>query len=107
MIHELRAFRQRPFPRFSLNKADLADPVATKTWLDYFNAQPNKAVAISCKKAGEVARVVLCQQLAPHRDSALKPPRLMISGHSATSASRRSWNALAKKKVPRSVTNRR
>ena len=99
MIHELRAFRQRPFLKL-LNKADLADPAATKAWLDYFNAQPNtKAVAISCKKAGEVARVPsLCQQLAPHRDSALKPLRLMIMGIPNVGKSTL-LNALAKKKV--------
>lgn len=99
MIHELRAFRQRPFLKL-LNKADLADPVATKAWLDFFNAQPNtKAVAISCKKAGEVARVPsLCQSLAPHRDSALKPLRLMIMGIPNVGKSTL-LNALAKKKV--------
>ena len=57
MIHELRAFRQRPCLKL-LNKADMADPVATKAWLDYFAQQPGvKAVAISCKKPGDVARV--------------------------------------------------
>ena len=39
MIHELRAFRQRPCLKL-LNKADLADPAATKAWLDFYNAQP-------------------------------------------------------------------
>jgi ribosome biogenesis GTPase A len=99
MIHELRAFRQRPFLRL-LNKSDLADPAATKAWLDYFNALPNtKAVAISCKKAGEVARVPsLCQALAPHRDSALKPLRLMIMGIPNVGKSTL-LNALAKRKV--------
>ena len=81
MIHELRAFRQRPCLKL-LNKADLADPVATKAWLDYFAQQPDvKAVAISCKKPGDVARVpALAQQLAPHRNDAVKPLRLMIMG---------------------------
>ena len=47
MIHELRAFRQRPCLKL-LNKADMADPVATKAWLDYFGKQPGvMAVAIS------------------------------------------------------------
>ncbi len=99
MIHELRAFRQRPFLKL-LNKADLADPAATKAWLDFYNAQPGtKAVAISCKKQGEVARVPsLCQALAPHRDSALKPLRLMIMGIPNVGKSTL-LNALVKKKV--------
>jgi len=81
MIHELRAFRQRPCLKL-LNKADLADPVATNAWLEYFNAQPGvKAVAISCKKASDVARIPkLAQALAPHRNDNIKPLRLMIMG---------------------------
>ena len=99
MIEELRAFRQRPCLKL-LNKADLADPEVTKAWLAYFNAQPNtKAVAISCKKAGEVARIPsLCQGLAPHRDSAVKPLRLMIMGIPNVGKSTL-MNALVKKKV--------
>lgn len=99
MIHELRAFRQRPCLKL-LNKSDLADPVATKAWLDYFNAQPGiKAVAISCKKAGEVARIPsLCQPLAPHRNDNIKPLRLMIMGIPNVGKSTL-MNALVKKKV--------
>ena len=81
MIHELRLFRQRPCLKV-LNKADLADPAATKAWLDYYNAQPNvKAVAISCKKPGDAAKVSgLGQTLAPHRNSNIKPLRMMMMG---------------------------
>jgi ribosome biogenesis GTPase A len=85
MIRELREFRQRPCLKL-LNKADLADPVVTQAWLDHYARQPGvKAVAISCKKPGDAARVpALCQQLAPHRnDSAndnTKPLRMMIMG---------------------------
>ncbi len=99
MIHELRAFRQRPCLKL-LNKADLADPAATKAWLEHYGKQPGvKAVAISCKKAGDVARVPgLAQQLAPHRSDAVKPLRLMIMGIPNVGKSTL-LNALVKKKV--------
>lgn len=81
MIRDLRVLRQRPCLKL-LNKSDLADPAATKAWLAYYNAQKGvKAVAISCKKPGEVARVpALCQELAPHRNDNFKPLRMMIMG---------------------------
>ena len=79
MIEELRLFRQRPNLKI-LNKADLADPAATQAWLNYFNKQPNvKAVALSCKKPGDANKIPnLCKALAPHRDSPIKPLRMMI-----------------------------
>lgn len=81
MIHELRTFRNRPCLKV-LNKADLADPEATKQWLAYYAAQPGvKAVAISGTKPGEATRLPsLCQSLAPHRNDTLKPLRMMIMG---------------------------
>ena len=99
MIHELRGFRQRPCLKL-LNKADLADPEATKAWLAYFDAQPGvKAVAISCKKASDVARIPgLAQKLAPHRNDAIKPLRLMIMGIPNVGKSTL-MNAMVKKKV--------
>jgi ribosome biogenesis GTPase A len=99
MIHELRVFRQRPCLKL-LNKADLADPEATKAWLAYFDAQPGvKAVAISCKKASDVARIPgLAQKLAPHRNDAVKPLRLMIMGIPNVGKSTL-MNAMVKKKV--------
>lgn len=81
VINNMRLFRQRPNLKV-LNKADLADPQATQAWLNYFNKLPNtKAVAISCKKAGEVKKIPgLCRQLAPHRGTHLKPLRMLIMG---------------------------
>jgi ribosome biogenesis GTPase A len=81
MILELREHRQRPCLKI-LNKIDLADPVATQAWLDFYNKQEGvKAVALSCKSASDAARVPkLCQPLAPHRNSTHKPLRMMIMG---------------------------
>ncbi len=81
MIRELREHRQRPCLKV-LNKADLADPAATKAWLDHFNSRKNvKAVALSCKKPGEAAKIPrLCLALVPHRGTSLKPLRMMVMG---------------------------
>ncbi len=81
MIRELREHRQRPCLKI-LNKADLADPVVTQAWLNFYNKQPGvKAVALSCKSASDAAKVPsLCEPLAPHRDSTHKPLRMMIMG---------------------------
>lgn len=81
MIEELRLHRQRPCLKV-LNKADLADPLATQAWLSYYNKMPGvKAVALSCKNASDAARVPnLCAPLAPHRDDSHKPLRMMIMG---------------------------
>lgn len=81
MIHELRRYRQRPCLKV-LNKADLADPAVTQAWLEHYNAQAGvRAVALSCKKSGEAAKVPkLCLPLAPHRGTPLKPLRMMVMG---------------------------
>lgn len=99
MIHELRRHRQRPCLKL-LNKADLADPAVTQAWLKFFNGQPGlKAVAVSCKKPGDVARVPkLCQALAPHRADNLKPLRMMIMGIPNVGKSTL-MNALVKRRV--------
>ena len=99
MIRELRVHRQRPCLRV-LNKADLADPAATKAWLDHYDRQPGvKAVALSCKKPGEAARIIaLCQALAPHRNDTTKPLRLMIMGIPNVGKSTL-MNALVKRRV--------
>lgn len=81
MIEELRRYRQRPNLKI-LNKADLADPAATQAWLNYFNRLEGvKAVALSCKKLGDAAKIPsLCRALAPHRGTHIKPLRMMIMG---------------------------
>ena len=99
MIEQLRKHRQRPCLKL-LNKVDLADPVATKEWLAYYNAQKNVyAVAISCKKPADVAKVPsLAMKIAPHRGTALKPLRMMIMGIPNVGKSTL-MNALLKKRV--------
>lgn len=99
MIRALREHRQRPCLEV-LNKSDLADPVATRAWLQHYNAQKGvTAVAISCKNPSDVAKVLpLCRKIAPHRDSAAKPLRLMIMGIPNVGKSTL-MNALLKRRV--------
>jgi len=99
MINELRLHRSRPCLKI-LNKADLADPAVTQAWIDYYNRQKDvKAVALSCKKPGDVAKVPgLCLQLAPHRGTLLKSLRMMIMGIPNVGKSTL-MNALLKRRV--------
>jgi ribosome biogenesis GTPase A len=99
MIKELRLQRQRPCLKI-LNKADLADPAVTQAWIKFYNAQEGvKAVALSCKKPGDVAKIPgLCQTIAPHRGTNLKPLRMMIMGIPNVGKSTL-MNALLKRRV--------
>jgi len=99
MIASLRQARQRPCLKI-LNKSDLADPAATKAWLAHYSAQPQvSAVALSCRKPAEVAKLsALCRKLAPHRGTVLKPLRMMIMGIPNVGKSTL-MNALLKKHV--------
>ncbi len=99
LIRELRAQRQRPFLKL-LNKADLADPEATRAWLAFYGKQKEvTAVAISCKKPGDAAKVpALCQRLAPHRNDGTKPLRMLIMGIPNVGKSTL-MNALLKRRV--------
>ncbi|NLR75868.1 ribosome biogenesis GTPase YlqF [Leeia aquatica] len=99
MINELRLFRQRP-ALLILNKADAADPECTRLWLQRYQTQPGvKAIAISCKKPGDVARIPdLCLTLAPHRGTVQKPLRMMIMGIPNVGKSTL-MNALLKRRV--------
>lgn len=99
MVEELRRHRNRPCLKL-LNKSDLADPAVTRQWMAHYERQPGvKAVAISAKKPGEVARIpALCRALAPHRDDNTKPLRMMIMGIPNVGKSTL-MNALLKRKV--------
>jgi len=81
IIEELRVQRQRPCLKV-LNKADLADPVVTQAWLNVYNQETDvTAVALSCLHAGQAGKIPgLCQALAPHRNSSIKPLRMLILG---------------------------
>ncbi len=81
LIEHLRRENQRAALKI-LNKSDMADPERTKLWLAHYNAQPGvKAVALSAKKPKEVKRIPdYAKALAPNRNSALKPLRMMILG---------------------------
>ncbi len=99
LIRSLREHRQRPCLKI-LNKADIADPAVTKAWLAFYNKQNGvTAVALSCKKSADVARVPnLCQKVAPHRDDNFKPLRMMIMGIPNVGKSTL-MNALVKRRV--------
>lgn len=99
VVRELRMFRQRPCLKI-LNKSDLADPQVTRAWLEYYNRQPGvKAVALTSKNQGEVARIPdLCQSLAPHRNDNVKQLRMMIMGIPNVGKSTL-MNALVRRKI--------
>ncbi|CAN5318630.1 ribosome biogenesis GTPase YlqF [soil metagenome] len=99
MIERLRLDRQRPCLKI-LNKSDLADPLATKAWIDFYSRQKDvHAVALSSKKPAEVAKIpAACLKIVPNRGTALKPLRIMIMGIPNVGKSTL-MNALLKKRV--------
>ena len=99
MIEQMRLHRQRPCLKV-LNKSDLADPDVTAAWVRHLGAEKAvKAVALSCKKAAEVARIpALAASLVPHRGGQLKPVRMLVMGVPNVGKSTL-INALLKRKV--------
>jgi len=99
LIERLRLHRQRPCLKV-LNKSDLADPDVTAACVRHFGRDKAvKAVALSCKKAAEVARIpALAAALAPHRDGGVKELRMMVMGVPNVGKST-FVNALLKRKV--------
>lgn len=81
LITTLRRHRQRPALRV-LNKADIADPAVTAQWLAALAREPDtRAIAISSKSRADIAKIApLAAALVPHRDSALKPVRMLVMG---------------------------
>jgi ribosome biogenesis GTPase A len=81
MIEAMRRHRQRPALKI-LNKADLADPAATREWLAFFAETPQtKAIAVSTKNPADIKRILpAARALAPHRNDLTKPLRLMAMG---------------------------
>lgn len=70
-------------PRMKLlNKQDVADPVQTQAWLDWYNAQPEtRAIAMDAEEVAPARRLVeTCRQLAPNRGGMAKPMRVLICG---------------------------
>jgi len=99
LIERMRLHRQRPCLKV-LNKSDLADPEVTAAWVRHFGKDRTvKAVALSCKKAAEVARIpALAASLAPHRDGGVKDLRMMVMG--VPNAGKSTFiNALLKRKA--------
>ena len=99
MIKELRLHRQRPCLKI-LNKADLADPAATQAWINFYNrSRASRRWRCPARSRATSPRCpALCQALAPHRGTNLKPLRMMIMGIPNVGKSTL-MNALLKRRV--------
>ena len=99
LVEKLRRENRKPALKV-LNKSDIADPERTRAWLGHYNAQPEvRAIALSAKKPGEVARILKeAQTLVPSRATGVKPLRMMILGVPNVGKSTL-MNALLKRRV--------
>ncbi|WP_108652876.1 ribosome biogenesis GTPase YlqF [Dongshaea marina] len=79
MVAELRG--EKPVIKI-LNKADLADPALTQSWIEYLEQTRGvRAIAFGSDKAGEVHRInELCKKLVPNRVGPGKQIKAMIMG---------------------------
>jgi len=65
-----------------LNKSDLADPVITRQWIDYFQTERNiKARAVSREQPEQIKQILqLCRQFFPDRNLTTRPIQVLIMG---------------------------
>jgi ribosome biogenesis GTPase A len=79
LFAELRA--HRPCIKL-LNKNDLADPVATKSWVTFFEQETGvRALPIEATQKRDVDRIIkLCRQLVPNRGKGIKAIRALVVG---------------------------
>lgn len=79
MVAALRG--QKPVIKI-LNKADLADPILTQTWMDYLEQQDGvKAIACDDNKADDVKRIIqLCKKMVPNKVGTGRQIKAMIMG---------------------------
>ncbi|SFG32881.1 ribosome biogenesis GTPase YlqF [Neptunomonas qingdaonensis] len=65
-----------------LNKSDLADPVKTAEWLEYFNSQENiQAISLDQAQKKLISSIPdMCKRMVPGRASKERPVRVMIMG---------------------------
>ena len=70
-------------PRLKLlNKQDVADPVQTQAWLQWYNAQSDtRAIAMDAGDPAPARRLIqTCRELAPRRGGMSRPMRVLICG---------------------------
>ena len=65
-----------------LNKADLADPLVTQAWVDYYNQQHNiQAMPLVAEDRSQVKKLItLCKQIGAKRSEKKQSIRVMIMG---------------------------
>jgi len=65
-----------------LNKKDLADPMATKAWVRFFEREPNiRAIPLSARLHSDAKQLLrLCRALVPNRGKPGYPIRITVAG---------------------------
>lgn len=80
--HQLEEMRRNKPCIKVLNKHDLADPAATKAWVNYFERESGvTAIPLSARLHADAKQLIkLCQKTVPHRGRPGWPLRVMIFG---------------------------